>query len=216
MEEKGIFITISGMDGSGKTTVQNRIKEILEKLTKKEIICVDGMKPLKYTKVLREYAAQSKQDIFEMFGDISLFSFVLSLMDNYVNIIKPALAQGKIVITHRNDMCCKVYTSLRDDNNSVIPILNEIVKTYPKADLHLYCNANLDLVLERIEERKREGYTQSINEDYEHLVKIQQKYNEFLKADYSYVESIDTSSSELPMLDEVLRNRLVIKFGRKL
>ena len=216
MDTSGIFITISGMDGSGKTTVQYKIKEILEDLTKKEIICVDGLKPLKYTKVLREYAVQNNQDVFEMFGDISLFSFALSLMDNYVNIIKPALAQGKIVITHRNDMCCKVYTRLRDYNNNVVPIFAEMLKIYPKADLHLYCNANVDMVLERIEERKKEGYTPSINEDYEHLVKVEEYYNELLKTDYSYVEFLDTSSSEIHVLDKTLRNMLIKRFGRKL
>lgn len=189
------------MNGSGKSTVQSKNKEILEELTTKEIVCIDGLKPLKYTNVLRSYAAKENQDVFELFGEISLFSFAISLMDNYINIIKPALEQGRIVVTHRNDLCCKVYTRLRDYNNTVLPILNELISAYPKADLHLYCNTNVDTVMGRIEERMKSGYTPSINEDYEHLTKADMYYQKLLSTDYSYVEFLNTSSSELDMLD---------------
>lgn len=216
MEAGGTFITISGLDGSGKTTVQHRMKVILKELTKKEIICMDGLKPLKYTNMLRKYASQENQDVFELFGKISLFSFALSLIDNYVNIIRPALEQGKIVITHRNDMCCKVYTRLRDYDNSALPILNELLKSYPKADLHLYCNADVDTVMGRIEERKKGGYTPSINEDYENLTKAEVYYNELLSTDYSYVKLFDTSGSEIHTLDQAVRDMLIRKFGRRL
>lgn len=214
MEAGGTFITISGLDGSGKTTVQYKIEKILKKITRKEIICMDGLKPLKYTNILRKYAAKENQDIFELFGEISLFSFGLSLIDNYVNVIKPALEQDKIVITHRNDMCCKVYTRLRDYDNSVLPILNELLKSYPKADLHLYCMANVDIVMKRIKERQKGGYKPSINEDYEHLTKAEAYYNELLLSDYSYVDFLDTSGSETHTLDRALQDILIKKAGR--
>ena len=174
---------------------------------------MDGLKPLKYVDKLRDFASRENQDVFELFGEISLFSFALSLVDNYVNIIKPALEQNKIVVTHRNDMCCKVYTRLRDYDGHVLPILNELLKSYPKADLHLYCKANVDMVMERIKERKRDGYTPSINEDYEHLTKAEEYYNELLVADYTFVESLDTSSSELHILDQALRDKLIKRLG---
>lgn len=194
--------------------MQYKIEKILKKITRKEIICMDGLKPLKYTNILRKYAAKENQDIFELFGEISLFSFGLSLIDNYVNVIKPALEQDKIVITHRNDMCCKVYTRLRDYDNSVLPILNELLKSYPKADLHLYCMANVDVVMKRIEERQKGGYMPSINENYEHLTKAEVYYNELLLSDYSYVDFLDTSGSETHTLDQALHDILIKKAGR--
>ncbi len=216
MQNNGIFITISGLDGSGKTTVQNKIQKLLSELSKKEILCVDGLKPLRYTNVLRNYAAKEKKDVFELFGEISLFSFALSLIDNYVNAIKPALEQGKIVISHRNDMCCKAYTQLRDYDNKVMPILTELLKVYPKADLHLYCVADVDTVMKRIEMRTKSGYVPSINEDYEHLICIQKNYDILLMEQYSYVEVIDTSGSNKGMLDQTLCNILTEKIGSRL
>lgn len=211
MKRKGTFITISGLDGSGKTTVQSIIEKMLLESTNKEIVCMDGLKPLKYTNVLRQYAIKEKQDIFELFREISLLSFALSLMDNYVNIIKPALEQGKIVISHRNDMCCKAYTKLRDYDNKVMPVLTELIKPYPKADVHLFCKADVDTVMKRIEMRKKSGYIPSINEDYEHLTRIEKNYEELLGGEYSYVELIDTSSSEMNKLDQTLHDILNAK-----
>lgn len=177
---------------------------------------MDGLKPLRYTNVLRNYAAKEKKDVFELFGEISLFSFALSLIDNYVNVIKPALEQGKIVISHRNDMCCKAYTQLRDNDNKVMPILTELLKVYPKADLHLYCAADVDTVMKRIELRAKSGYVPSINEDYEHLICIQKNYDILLMEQYSYVEVIDTSGSNKGMLDQTLCNILTEKIGSRL
>lgn len=216
MECEGLFIAISGIDGSGKTTLQEGIKKMLQCFSDKEILCLDGMKPLRYTNVLKQYAELNEKNMFNMFEDVVLLSYAMSLLYNYVYIIKPALIQGKIVITHRNDMCCKAYTKLRDIESSAMPIVREMLSTYRKADLHFYCNVDVDLALSRIETRKREGYIPSINENKKKLLAIQSNYEELIHSEYKHVTILNTIEEHKYDVEQSVLERILKDFGYKL
>lgn len=195
IKKNGIFITISGIDGSGKSTVQSWISEVFKKYTDYKVMCIDGLKPLDYTNSLKEVAKQQEKNMFELFGDISLLTYCLSLIQNYVMVIRPALIEGKVVITHRNALCCKAYTMLRDNKHTAMPIVEQVLKSYGDIDLHFYCDVDVDTALERIKDRTKQGYTPSINENKECLTKIHKNYQKLLDSEYKNVIILDTTSN---------------------
>lgn len=208
INQRGTLIVISGIDGSGKSTVQKWIKEIYERQSDHEVLCIDGMKPLEYTKKLKNIAQMLHQDMFELFGDISLLAYSISLIRNYVTIIQPALEEGKIVISHRGTMCCKAYTMLRDKYNTVMPIVEQILKPYEKADLSFYCNVDVDTALERIAERIERGYQPSINENRTCLTEIAKNYSKLLQENKDKVIVLDTASDIKDKLNAVISEHI--------
>lgn len=180
MVKQGIFITLSGIDASGKSTIQGWICNILRNYTDKEILLVDGLKPLVYTEILKEKATQYGEDMFDTFDDLCLLTYSLALIRKYLFVIEPALREGKIVITHRDDLCCKAYTMLRDKNKTVMPIIEKILSNYPEKDAHFYCDIDVETALKRIEIRKKGGYIPSINENRECLEQLKKNYEKLL------------------------------------
>lgn len=199
-DRKGIFITISGIDGSGKTTIQKWIKEITSKYTTNEVLLVDGLKPLIYTNKLKENA---KGNIFETYGDICLLTYCLSLIRNLVTLIEPALNAGKIVIAHRDDLCCRAYTMLRDKDHTVMPIVEKVLENYISKDLHFYCDIDVDTALSRIDKRIENGYIPSINENRGCLTQLLKNYEELLKNEKSVIR-LDTRNVTLQDIDRII------------
>lgn len=92
-----MFITFEGIDGSGKTTQVRLIAEKLKSLGR-DIVMIREPGGTQFSENIREILLNSKHDI----NSISeLMLFEAARADLTDKVIKPALAEGKIVIADR-------------------------------------------------------------------------------------------------------------------
>lgn len=209
MGKKGIYIALSGLDGSGKSTYQSYISKIIKENVNADIICTDGLKPLIYTKILKDNARRLQGNLFELFGDIALISYSLSLIQNYIEVIKPKLDQGFVVISHRNDLCCKAYTMLRDYKKTALPVINTMLDNIVTPDLHFFCNIEPEIAMDRINKRcEKYQYIPSINENLECLKELKLNYDYLIKTEYQNVINIDTNTNCEEIVKDLVFNTL--------
>ncbi len=95
---KGIFITVEGPDGSGKTT---QLKLLVQALTDKGYEVVTTREPggTKVGNSIREVLLSPEHD--EMTARVEMMLYAASRAQNVEQIIRPALSRGAVVVCDR-------------------------------------------------------------------------------------------------------------------
>lgn len=99
MNSKGYFIVVDGLDGSGKTTTIQKLKERFKTdYPQCQVEVVQGIGSGKIGKVCRERLFDKDKEIN---GLLEIGLFMASLTELYCDVILPALERGSIVIADR-------------------------------------------------------------------------------------------------------------------
>lgn len=153
-----MYIGISGIDGSGKTTIIKTVSDYLRSFSEKRIVICDAMKEGGYSAELRktEEHLDAKRTFDTFFSpEIVNLTYCADLYENYNNIIQPELHKGSIVISHRSRLCCKVYSEVFSEKMNLVDLLLDSV---PFPDLLIYLKTSPEIALKRVYNReKQEG-----------------------------------------------------------
>lgn len=142
----GLFITIEGVDGSGKTTCAHRLMEYLKANNYKAIYTREpGGCPV--SESIRDLVINSEVD-----KTTEALLFYAARNEHYKTFIKPKLEQGYIVICDRFTASSMVYQGMMHDMMDKIIKLNEIIDN-PPVDKTLYITASINTLLSRIHSR---------------------------------------------------------------
>ena len=152
------------------------------------------MKGGKYIECLKNIAVHANTSVRNLYSsEIINIAWTLDLIDRYEQIIKPYLEKDYIVILHRSELCCRVYSHLFSQGTyDIDSIIDKILGDFTlPIDLHFYLNIDPKVAYERILKRnKGEKIT-----DKENLKKLQEAweiYNKLLYyPQYSSVIKID-------------------------
>jgi len=168
VKKKGIFICIEGLDGSGKTTHAHRI---VRNLQKKGFDAVYTTEPSRgeYGKFIRESVLQGKKRVPSV---VEALLFAVDRVEHLEKMVKPALEEGKIVIS---DRC--VYSSLAYQGAAGLDLewIEEINRMALPPDLALYIDVPPEVVVERIRRKK------SVMERLETQRKVREVYMKYVK-----------------------------------
>lgn len=118
---RGFFIVLEGIDGSGKTTQARWLAEALRQKGYEVVLTrepSDG--PL--GRRLRRYLAASPR---RLSSELELAWFLADRRDHVETIIRPALEQGKVVISDRYYYSSAAYQGARGLDPEAILRLNE-------------------------------------------------------------------------------------------
>lgn len=160
---KGRFITFEGIDGSGKST---QLRILADELSKADIevitTCEPGGTPL--GRALREAFLETTETVAPM---AELLSFAADRAQHVEYFIKPALAEGKIVISDRYADATFAYQGAgrgfdEDKVNQVI----ELATGGLKPDLTLFFDITVEEALRRMSDRE-ESHTKKNRMDEE-------------------------------------------------
>lgn len=150
MECKGKFVTIEGIDGSGKSTLANNL---VQKLQERGI-------PVLLTKEPGgSQLGQQLRNILKTQSDptCSKAEYLLFAADraqHYIQIILPALEQGKVVISDRWADSSVAYQGYgRGLDIEMIKSINAWATNNIHPDLVLYVNIDAKTALERVAKR---------------------------------------------------------------
>ncbi|MFI3291181.1 MAG: dTMP kinase [Opitutales bacterium] len=95
---KGIFISFEGSEGSGKSTQIKLLKEYFEEMGRECLLCREPG-GTKISEKIRELLLSKKSD--NMSPTCELLLFTAARAQLVEEVIKPALAEGKVVISDR-------------------------------------------------------------------------------------------------------------------
>lgn len=153
-----MYIGVSGIDGSGKSTLINIINKFIGSTLKRKASLCDAMKPGCYNIELKnvETIFGRKKYYDDFFSpEIINLAFCADLYENYHNIIEPNINEGNVVISHRSRLCCRVYSEVFSDKLSIVEALIESV---PFPDLLFYLKTSPDVAIRRVQGRQvKEG-----------------------------------------------------------
>lgn len=107
------LITVDGIDGAGKSTICEILKEEIEKITGVEAIVVKQCNGLPVGDMIRQFL--SKNEIKQTNQSVLMHLFLAGIAETYFETIQPALQDGKYVIMDRSDLSTCVYQNLAED-----------------------------------------------------------------------------------------------------
>jgi len=191
MRKKGAFICIEGLDASGKTTQARRLVRELRRRGFKAVYTTEPS-PGEIGKFIRTYILQRKRRVPIA---VEALLFAVDRVDHLEHRVKPALQEGKIVVSDRY-----VYSSLAYQGAAGLDLnwIEEINRSVVTPDLAIYIDVPPEVVVKRIK-RKR-----SVMERLEVQRKVREVYMKFVED--GRLIRVDGNRPK----DEVLRDILAI------
>lgn len=131
---KGKHICFCGLDGAGKTTQANYLKQYYQNI-KQECEIIHGFKPGKYNQSLKEYAKKNGNKFTEAYpATIRSISYLCDIHEIYFNKIFPILQEGCNVISDKYVMDSIVNAPLLEANPKII---EDFASVIPDPDIYI-------------------------------------------------------------------------------
>jgi dTMP kinase len=185
MTKKGVFICIEGLDGSGKST---QAKLLTKKLNKAGFNAVYTAEPSqgKIGKFIRKRLFEKAR----MPTSVEALLFAADRIEHVQNEVKPALAEGKIVVSDRY-----VYSSLAYQGSAGLSLdwIETVNANALKPDLCIFVDVEPAVVLERLKRKK------SVMENLETQQKVREIYLKYVQR--GELSLIDGGKSKSEVLD---------------
>jgi len=147
MRKKGAFICIEGLDASGKTTQARRLVRELRRRGFEAVYTTEPS-PGEIGKFIRAYILQRKRRVPIA---VEALLFAVDRVDHLERRIKPALQDGKIVVSDRY-----VYSSLAYQGAAGLDLnwIEEINQSVVTPNLAIYIDVPPEVVVKRIKRKK--------------------------------------------------------------
>ena len=196
----GLFITLEGPDGSGKTTCANRVCEKLQQQGY-EVLHTREPGGIEISEKIRSLILDPQNTMMDAKTEALLYA--ASRRQHLVEKVFPALAEGKIVICERfldSSLAYQGYGRQLGFDDVLAINLFAIDNTYP--DLTIYLDIDEQAGLDRLKDRSFKDRL-----DQESLAfhqRVAQGYQEVLKRFASRIRVIDASKDRETVADESL------------
>ncbi len=195
--KKGLFITFEGVDGCGKTTQINLLKDYYEKQGRTVLLTREpGAKGLgvKLREILLNYDG-------EVSPNCESFLFLADRAQHIDTIIKPAVERGEIVLCDRHTDSTVAYQGYgRGVDLDRINMLNNIATSGMKPDLTLIFDIDTDTSMARVGKEKDRMESAGI----EFFKKVRNGYLDIAKNEPQRVKLLDGNKSIEEIHNQVL------------
>lgn len=200
--KKGLFITLEGADGCGKTTQLNLLKEYLTSSGYEIVVTREpGGKGLgeKLREILLNYDG-------EVSDRCEAFLYLADRAQNIDTIIKPAINSGKIVLCDRHTDSSVAYQGYgREQNIDNINMLNELAVNGVHPDLTIVFDIDTETSMARVGAEKDRLESAGI----EFHKRVRNGYLEIAKKNPQRIKVVDASQT----IEDVQRDVIKIIEG---
>lgn len=200
--KKGLFITLEGADGCGKTTQLNLLKEYLTSRGYEIVVTREpGGKGLgeKLREILLNYDG-------EVSDRCEAFLYLADRAQNIDTIIKPAINSGKIVLCDRHTDSSVAYQGYgREQNIDNINMLNELAVNDVHPDLTIVFDIDTETSMARVGAEKDRLESAGI----EFHKRVRNGYLEIAKKNPQRIKVVDASQT----IEDVQRDVIKIIEG---
>jgi len=168
VKKRGVFICIEGLDASGKTTHARRL---VRNLRRRGFDAVYTTEPSQgeIGRFIRKHILQRKRRVPSV---VEALLFAVDRVDHVEKRVKPALEEGKIVVSDRY-----VYSSLAYQGAAGLDLkwIEEINKLALPPDLAIYIDVPPEVVVKRMKRKK------SVMERLETQRRVRDVYMKFIE-----------------------------------
>jgi dTMP kinase len=168
VKKKGTFICIEGLDGSGKTTHAHRLVRNLQTHGFEAIYTTEPSRG-EYGRFIRQTVLQGEKRLPTV---VEALLFAVDRVDHLEKEVKPAVREGKIVVSDRYIYSSHAYQGAAGLDLKWIEEINRLA-IFP--DLALYIDVPPEVVVKRIRRKK------SVMETLETQKKVRDVYMMFVE-----------------------------------
>jgi dTMP kinase len=151
-----MFITLEGIDGSGKSTIASKIVERLElRYTSENVLHLcQPSKDLPFGKFMREILSMDDKDDVHKIKTNAYAGLLIAIdrINQVEQLIKPALQDNKFVVCDRYTGSSYAY------NTDYADALKLIHDTLPKPDITFYIDISIETSKNRRKSRENEDF----------------------------------------------------------
>lgn len=197
----GIFITIEGPDGAGKTSVINELYPRLQMIAKKGIIKTREPGGVRIAEKIRQIILDPRNG--EMDERTEALLYAAARRQHLVEVVLPALNEGKIVICDRFVDSSLAYQGAgRRIGMAEIAKLNEFATEGTTPHFTLYLDVDSDTGLRRIQENRIHQIDRLDSEGLEFHQRVRHAYLKLLEENPSRMHRIDARKGLQEVVDE--------------
>lgn len=203
---KGYFIAIDGCDASGKSSAISHVKDYFVKdlgMKESDIILTrePGGTPLgeKLRELLLTPVADGEKDIDVKTELLMMYASRNQLIEE---VIRPAMEEGKVVITDRWESSSFSYQKARGANPDDIMSLSNLVCSDIKPDMLMLLDVDPQVSLDRIAKNRDNKMDRTETRDFKIYEEIRDGYQDYAKR-VDNVITIDANSELSVMLDDI-------------
>ncbi|MCJ0536616.1 dTMP kinase [Enterococcus cecorum] len=190
----GLFITIEGPDGAGKTTVLNELFPRLQMIAKKEIIKTREPGGVLIAEKIRQIILNP--DHRQMDERTEALLYAAARRQHLVEVIIPALNEGKIVICDRFVDSSLTYQGAgRRIGMKEIAQINEFATEGLEPDFTLYLDVDSDTGLRRIQNHRKQDVDRLDLEGLEFHQRVRHAYLKLAEENPVRIHRIDAKMS---------------------
>jgi len=197
--EMGKFITLEGIEGVGKTTNRNYIRQLLEQAGKS---CIETREPggTPLGEALRELLLEHQHE--GMSADAELLMMFAARAEHLHKVILPALRTGKVVLCDRFTEATYAYQGGgRGLNDKKIADLENWVQGDLRPDLTIILDAPVALGRQRAGQRSRPDRIEKEQNDF--FERVRQTYLEMARHYPERIAVIDASVAIDKVQDQI-------------
>lgn len=196
----GVFVTLEGIEGVGKTTNLRFLAEYLHEHDVPVLVTREpGGTPL--ADDIRHFLLSEHEE--EVLPETELLLLFAARAQHIKNVIRPALASGKLVLCDRfTDTSYAYQGGGRGIEKEKIAMLEKVVQDGLKPDITILFDAPIEVGLSRIQAREKTDRFESETKNFFH--KCRQEYLTLAQAEPDRFVTID-AAQEI----EVLQNELL-------
>ena len=195
----GLFITIEGPDGAGKTSVINELYPRLQLIAKKGIVKTREPGGAKIAEKIRQIILDPKNE--EMDERTEALLYAASRRQHLVEVILPALEAGKIVICDRFVDSSLAYQGAgRRIGMPEIRKINDFAIEGIKPEFTLYLDVDSDTGLKGIENQRKGPADRLETESLEFHQRVRHAYLKLAEEDPVRIHKVD---ARMPLTDVV-------------
>lgn len=186
----GIFITIEGPDGAGKTSVINELFPRLQLLAKEGIIKTREPGGIRIAEKIRQIILDPRNE--EMDERTEALLYAAARRQHLVEVILPALNEGKIIICDRFVDSSLAYQGAgRRIGMSEIARINEFATEGTTPHFTLYLDVDSDTGLRRIQKNRRHQIDRLDSEGLEFHQRVRHAYLKIAEENPERITRID-------------------------
>ncbi len=190
----GLFITIEGPDGAGKTTVLNELFPRLQMIAKKEIIKTREPGGVLIAEKIRQIILNP--DHRQMDERTEALLYAAARRQHLVEVILPAFNEGKIVICDRFVDSSLTYQGAgRRIGMKEIAQINEFATEGLEPDFTLYLDVDSDTGLRRIQNHRKKDIDRLDLEGLEFHQRVRHAYLKLAEENPVRIHRIDAKMS---------------------
>lgn len=197
---KGIFITLEGPDGSGKTTITNRLKEYFK--DNSDVIMTREPGGTKIGEDIREIILDDKNK--DLCDETEALLYAASRSQHIGEVIEPALKEGKIIISDRYLLSSLAYQGVgRELGIDRVNHINEFGLRGVYPDLILFFHIDPEETLKR--KTDEDGGDRLEQAGTEFHKKVYEGYMDLIEKYPKNVVMIDASKSVEEVATETIK-----------